>query len=919
MSANTTKRKRATAAQVPVLTPQTSVLYSLLDCYDFLASNEYSEKTIGIQAFVTRKSICDINFSDIIDDSEKRNRQGQATNFSGLLEDKRSNLPLIDASVEKCLMLTRLISYIKENESRFTSIISDIRLEMQYKMADNQNAQNPCDFRKREREFNDRKYAQEIRRLFYHSHDEVKQPQNLIYVTTEQLTHIVTQMSRDSKSRQAYINELEATFRTSFLIVAQPHSGVNPVTIYERKGPGEYTAKISVTIISLLHDFIQTHPNLIELFDIEPSLSPSSPYYKLEEPRSLSWKTCQLQTAPGGKSRTFLYAELSAITIEQSSKTDTRVRFAQLLHSFKFAIKLQLNLADNKMSPIYHILLESLQFGIGAHNNQIPQLLTRVILDDIQRFSKIRPADVRTVLNYMQRYFIHRTGVRPNGCVSINLEQELIKATNQRSDSQSIEDIYLDFLVNFVHQVEFMAKHPLLAMFHADGLFLGICNSERAAEAIVQSSMSGSPIISLRFNSIRIDYTTISASSTGNRSIKFPACAIRVDIYNDRTKKLQNRTFDSATLVTDISKFVSSAHTENANRIHVLSDFDDRTNEKAYLSFGEFSKYHHKRLQEILKNDEKYKPVTDLIDNANDGNTDEDGSDNNSQISNDFFPFSPNSLASLLPMTSNAFDNEQSSDEISVHDYTSIAYESQNNSIASPQNILSPSGPSQQQSQQTTYVNNQDAILKYILSQPNVAEEVIRRYGVYNAASPVGPSQQLLQQPHPQYQTQPLSYQPPSPIIVSQQRTSPQVSFQQPQHQPLYYQQQPQIYQKQEPQMQFQQGNLQQQPQIYQKQEPQMQFQQGNLQQYPQAQFQDVPRRTSPSVIHYLPINNTTPPPSSLPQPAQQLQFSTTNSNENIPQVVLNRIRDWNLSNGNINQPTANSIQQQTPSNEVEN
>jgi hypothetical protein len=125
------------------------------------------------------------------------------------------------------------------------------------------------------------------------------------------------------------------------MIVAQPHSGANPVTIYERRGPGEYTAKISVTIISLLHDFMQQYPNLIELYDIEPSLCPASQYYKLEEPRILSWKTCQVQTIPGGKSRTFLYAELTAITIEQSSKTDTRVRFAQLLHSFKFAIKLQ--------------------------------------------------------------------------------------------------------------------------------------------------------------------------------------------------------------------------------------------------------------------------------------------------------------------------------------------------------------------------------------------------------------------------------------------------------------------------------------------------------------------------------------------------------------------------------------------------
>lgn len=42
------------------------------------------------------------------------------------------------------------------------------------------------------------------------------------------------------------------------------------------------------------------------------------------------------------------------------------------------------------MLPVFQIPLESVRFGIGAHNNQIPQLLTRVIIDDIQRFSNVK-------------------------------------------------------------------------------------------------------------------------------------------------------------------------------------------------------------------------------------------------------------------------------------------------------------------------------------------------------------------------------------------------------------------------------------------------------------------------------------------------------------------------------------------------
>ena len=55
---------------------------------------------------------------------------------------------------------------------------------------------------------------------------------------------------------------------SSFMIVAQPHFGVNPVTVYDRAGNGKYKMKISVMIVSLLHDFIETHPELITIENI---------------------------------------------------------------------------------------------------------------------------------------------------------------------------------------------------------------------------------------------------------------------------------------------------------------------------------------------------------------------------------------------------------------------------------------------------------------------------------------------------------------------------------------------------------------------------------------------------------------------------------------------------------------------------
>ena len=83
------------------------------------------------------------------------------------------------------------------------------------------------------------------------------------------------------------------------------------------------------------------------IFCLEPSLSPASDQYKLEEPQSLPWKICQLQPTPEFIPRAFKYADIGNIIIGQASKNDTRVRFAQGLHSFKFAVKIRVKQLDH--------------------------------------------------------------------------------------------------------------------------------------------------------------------------------------------------------------------------------------------------------------------------------------------------------------------------------------------------------------------------------------------------------------------------------------------------------------------------------------------------------------------------------------------------------------------------------------------
>ncbi|CAF4018359.1 unnamed protein product [Rotaria magnacalcarata] len=400
MSVSKAKIKR-TASSSPSIEPVINIVNGLFESYNFLAPNEYSEKTLGLLAFLLRKSIGEINFSDIIDDAEKRYQQRQQNDYVTLLEDRRKNLAEIEASIEKCLMITRLISYINENESQFLSLISDLRIDMRMRITDKPISKN------------------------------IEYPA----------------MRYDPQFHEAGLKELETLFSTSFMILNHPHYGVNPVLIYERRGTGQCVAKLSVTLVSLLSDFMQSHPNLIELYDIETSVLPLSPTYKLES-STISWKTCCLQIDPNEKPRTIQYAELSLLTIQYPTNKNTRIHIGDELHRLKFSIKLRLNLQQFNFSRCYQTPLETLDFGIVSHNNYIPHSLTRVILSDIRRHTHRPTTDVPQLLKYILRFFCHRTGVSYGPCLKSYLEKELYKAQNERKNFQTMEDIYMNFKIS---------------------------------------------------------------------------------------------------------------------------------------------------------------------------------------------------------------------------------------------------------------------------------------------------------------------------------------------------------------------------------------------------------------------------------------------------------------------------------------
>jgi hypothetical protein len=103
-------------------------------------------------------------------------------------------------------------------------------------------------------------------------------------------------------------------------------------------------------------------------FDLEPSLHPASSHYKLEESRSISWKTYHLKACPGSKSRMIQYAELALITIRQTYPEDTQVHFAQGLHTLKFTIRFRVCLNIYSWLEMFGLFYRLILVILVVHN-----------------------------------------------------------------------------------------------------------------------------------------------------------------------------------------------------------------------------------------------------------------------------------------------------------------------------------------------------------------------------------------------------------------------------------------------------------------------------------------------------------------------------------------------------------------------
>ncbi|CAF0816680.1 unnamed protein product [Didymodactylos carnosus] len=293
------------------------------------------------------------------------------------------------------------------------------------------------------------------------------------------------------------------------------------------------------------------------------------------KPASISWKTYTLSTR-----KTVQYAEITMLSLSTAEKLKLASAF------YRFHLSIQVNIPSIQLS--HTVVLETSKFVIGTNTSQITNKTAKVMLNDIEEFSgTISPS---TVEEYVCRYFKQKIRVEPLKCVRSYVQQQLNKAC-ENADPKKVT---LNFLTRFITQAEFMVTYPLLALLHADGLLLGICDSSLTKDLIVTNTVSS---IGLRFNSI----TQENQTQTKN------AVSVRVDVHN-KQDKFERQTLNSNELMEDFCNLICAAHAQKFEA-SILSDIVNGS-KGVYKLNSDFSNYFDEKLPRLFQeNLTPYTPV----------------------------------------------------------------------------------------------------------------------------------------------------------------------------------------------------------------------------------------------------------------------------------------------------------------------
>ncbi|CAF3517279.1 unnamed protein product [Adineta steineri] len=614
----------------------TTFINDLWTSHQTLAPNEYSLSTIGIQSFLVRYVENELFVKYIY--PVLNNGLKPKDFLNGLNNMEKAIEKKYQISIERYIVVARLRKYLEENENRFQDILNEIQIHLQQCMSEHSYTSELetldiyQQFEKRNQAALKLHYIYRMRRFQFYNGNNIGQPINSITLQKWIQTHFqmfLRQITLSSDAR--LLTEFYTLLNNSFFIIQQPTPSIATHTPLKENG---ITAMLNCKIICLLDRSDRT----ITVHNIIPKVCFIKPLNRTEESdrvyqqSPIEWRSYSIITT--SKTRmNFSLAEFSEIVLkepsnipdDQKSSTRKTIHYAQCIYRIDFYIEITVRFPHLSLPYRTVIVVSSSPFGLVTNTSQATDLFAEVFIKELQMLNQ--PPQLHTsnntniplpsstnltfneLIDSIERYFIYKTGIYPKEWVMASIRQNLdavyilcntfylILDKNQ----SSIDKQFYNLLAKILAQIDFMCEHPVLILFHEDGLFT-FSDIDPMNEILRNMCIEHKkPVCAIRFGSI-------------HNMLKSKDVGVRVDYIEKPFTNIQHYRFVEDKLSYELGLFITKiAHCEVSKAKNILSHINKIGANNYCCEFTHMDMfvklYNSDKLKEFYTDKEKYRSI----------------------------------------------------------------------------------------------------------------------------------------------------------------------------------------------------------------------------------------------------------------------------------------------------------------------
>ncbi|CAF1180576.1 unnamed protein product [Adineta steineri] len=618
-----TKRGQTDAHSISHIT---TCINDLWASHQTLAPNEYSLSTIGIQSFLVRCVENELFVKYIY--PVLKNGLKPKDFLNGLNNMEKTIEKKYQISIERYIVVARLRKYLEENESRFQDILNEIQIHLQQCMSEHSSTSELetfdiyQQFEKRNQAALKLHYIYRMRRFQFYNGNNIGQPINSITLQKWIQTHFqlfLRQITLNSDAR--LLTDFYTLLNNSFFIIQQPTPSIATHTPLKENG---ITAILNCKIICLLDRSDRT----ITVHNIIPKVCFIKPLNRTEESdrvyqqSPIDWRNYSVITT--SKTRmNFSLAEFSEIVLkepssipdDQKSSTRKTIHYAQCIYRIDFYIEITVRFPHLSSPYRTVIVVSSSPFGLVTNTSQATDLFAEVFIKELQMLNQ--PSQLHTanntniplplstnltfneLIDSIERYFIYKTGIYPKEWVMGSIRQNLDAVYNKNQSSTDKQ--FYNLLAKILAQIDFMCEHPVLILFHEDGLFT-FSDIDPMNEILRNMCIEHKkPVCAIRFGSI-------------HNMLKSKDIGVRIDYIEKPFTNIQHYRFVEDKLSYELGLFITKiAHCEVSKAKNILSHINKIGANNYCCEFTHMDMfvklYNSDRLKEFYTDKEKYRSI----------------------------------------------------------------------------------------------------------------------------------------------------------------------------------------------------------------------------------------------------------------------------------------------------------------------